>query len=291
MSKVAVQPLSLAGVFLVLIVSSVALHSQTQAICNFTYFNPPPNFIYGFYPNGINHYNTIVGGVFGPNQNTEQAFIRYSGGKMNLFSVPGAAWTVLNKRNINGTSVGAFGSGASSLPPGLGANGLILNGNSYAKLNFPGSLGTTLNGINKFTTIVGSATDPATKGAFGFKYANGSFTKIMYPGSVQTMATSINDNGVIVGSYEKGSFENPWFGFIRHKDGTFKTLSYIPADISDSGIIVSGNRIYYPNGTFKVANVPGSADSWISGINDLGYITGGANFGTFRFQGYIAKCQ
>lgn len=267
------------------------LYSQTQANCSFTYFNPPANFIYGFYPNGINHYNTVVGGVFGPSQNIEKTFIRFSGGTMTLFGVPNATWTVLSKRNIHGTSVGAYGSGTSSLPPGSGANGLILTAGSYTTLNYPVSPSTALSGINKYNTIVGTALDPKTKGTFGFKYANGIFSKIVYPGSVQTITTSINDNGVIVGGYEKGSFENPWSGFIRHKDGTFKSVSYIPADISDTGIIVESNRIHYPNGTVKVVYVPGSANTWIGGINDLGYITGGASFGTFEFQGYIAKCQ
>jgi uncharacterized membrane protein len=249
--------LSLPVVSLLVAVSLAgSLRSQTQAICNFTYFDPPANFIYGFYPNGINHYNTVVGGVFGQTQNAEKAFIRYSGGGMNLLSVPNATWTELNRRNIHGTSVGAYGSGTSSLPPGSGSNGVILNAGSFATLNFPGSPSTALYGINKYSTIVGTGLDPKTKGAFGFKYANGTFTKIKYPGAVQTIVTAINDNGVIVGGYEKGSFQNPWFGFIRQKDGTFKSLSYIPGDISDSGVIVADNSIHYPNGTVKVVYVP-----------------------------------
>lgn len=153
MSKPGISTLSLLGVFFVLLVSLTGmLYSQTQANCSFTYFNPPATFIYGFYPNGINHYNTVVGGVFGPSQNIEKAFIRFSGGTMNLFGVPNATWTVLSKRNIHGTSVGAYGSGTSSLPPGSGANGLILTAGSYTTLNYPVSPSTALSGINKYNT-------------------------------------------------------------------------------------------------------------------------------------------
>ena len=275
---------------LLTVLISSSLHAQTQASCSFTYFKPPANYIYGFYPNGVNHYSTVVGGVFGPSQNVESAFIRQSNGKMSLYTVPGAAWTVLNRRNYYGTSVGAYGSASANQPPGMGSNGFILTANSRATLNYPGALSTTLGGINKSTAIVGSAVDAKTKGEFGFKYKQGTFTQIKYPGSVQTTANAINNYGVIVGGYEMGSFENPWQGYIL-KNGVFKSLKYIPGDINNSGVIVESNRIHYPDGTVKVVYVPGSANTWVSSINDLGIITGGASFGTFQFEGYTAKCQ
>jgi hypothetical protein len=151
-------------------------------------------------------------------------------------------------------------------------------------VNYPGSPSTALNGINKSNTIVGDELDPTTKGEFGFKYQNGNFTKIKYPGSLQTTATSINDNGVIGGGYENGSFENPWNGYIL-QNGKFKSLSYIPSDINNARTIVAGNRIYYANGTVKVVYVPGSANTFVNGINDLGIVTGGASWGTFEFKG------
>src|ERR1700738_1639918 len=40
---------------------SGSLHAQAQASCTFTYFDPPSGYGYGFYPSGINHYNTVVG--------------------------------------------------------------------------------------------------------------------------------------------------------------------------------------------------------------------------------------
>jgi hypothetical protein len=269
---------------------AASLQAQTQANCTFTYFDPPSGYIYGFYPNGINHYNTVVGGVFGPNQNTEKAFIRYSGGGMSLFGFPNATWTYLNRRNVYGTSVGAYGASSAAPPPGLGSHGLIYTSKSYATLNYPGSPSTALTGINKSNTIVGNETDPTTKHVRGFKYVNGKFTQIKYPGSVQTTVTGINDNGVIVGGYEDGSSENPWNGYIL-QNGTFKSLKYIPNDINNSGTIVSGSQIHYANGTVKTVYVPGSANTFVNGINDLGIITGGASWGTFEFKGFTATCK
>jgi hypothetical protein len=278
------------GCVLLVLVISGGLHAQTQANCTFTYFNPPSGYIYGFYPNGINHYSTVVGGVFGPNQNTEKAFIRYSGGGMSLFGVSKATWTYLNRRNLYGTSVGAYGAGTASTPPGFGSKGLIYTSKSYAIVNYPGSPSTALSGINKANIIVGNETDPTTTHVRGFKYQNGKFTQIKYPGSVQTTTTGINDNGVIVGGYENGSSENPWNGYIL-QNGTFKSLKYIPNDINNAGTIVSGNQIHYANGTVKIVYVPGSANTFVNGINDLGIITGGASWGTFEFKGFIATCK
>ena len=114
----------------------------------------------------------------------------------------------------------------------------------------------------------------------------------MFPHSVQTTTTAINDNGVIVGGYELGSFENPWSGYIL-QNGTFKSLSYIPADINNSGTIVSGNRIHFTNGTVKQVSISGSTSVSVNGINDLGTITGAAHFGGTpgTWKGFIATCH
>lgn len=264
------------------------LFAQTQASCSFTTFNPPANDIYGFYPNGINHYNTVVGGVFGPNQNQEQAYIRFSGGNVTLFQVPNSAWTFLTRRNLNGVSVGAYGSATASVPPATGSRGLMYTASSYSTLDYPGASGTTLTGINKWTTIVGTAVN-SSKATFGFKYQHGTFTKIQYPGAAQTTITGINDNGVIVGTYQKSGSQTP-LGFVL-QNGTFKSLNYIPVDINNAGTIVEGNQIHFANGTAKGVYYPGSANTFVGGINDLGVITGGISYGTFEFQGFTATCK
>ena len=57
-------------------------NAQTQASCSFTMFSPPSGFSGDFLPTGINHYNTVVGGAYTTNQNSEKGFLRFSGGAM-----------------------------------------------------------------------------------------------------------------------------------------------------------------------------------------------------------------
>ena len=278
-------------VSLIAVTLSVSVQAQTQAVCTFKMFNPPSGYPGGFWPNGINHYNTVVGGVFTLNENSEKAFIRYSGGAMTLFSPPNALFTALNKRNLYGTSVGLYTPLGATGFPGAGSHGLILTPHSYATLDFPGSNSTSLSGINKLSEArlirrPGAPTGSSTP--------NGTFTKIKFPNAVQTTTTAINDNGVIVGGYELGSSENPWYGYIL-KNGTFKKLSFIPADINDSGTMVAGNFIFYSNGTVKQVNVSGASYTFVNGINDLGTITGGAIYtdsqGNSTFKGFTAVCH
>ncbi len=285
-----------AGILVLIANLALPLQAQTQASCTFTYFNAPSGYSSGFFPYGINHYDTIVGSAQGSG-NTGKGFIRYSGGGLRLFAFPGAAWTTLNRRNLNGVSVGTYGSGLASLPPGFGAKGFILTSNSIATLNYPGAGGTALTGINKWNVIVGNAVNPTTTREFGFKYQSGNFTKIMFPGSVQTSVTGINDNGVIVGGYEMNSSEDPWFGYVL-QNGTYKSLNYgsniWPADINNSGTIVDSQSIHFTSGAVKTVSVPYATESYIGGINDLGTITGGAAFNATTnptWKGYTAVCH
>jgi hypothetical protein len=281
----------------VLLTSSVLLfpaaNAQTQASCTFKMFRPPTGFSGDFLPLGINHYNTVVGQANTQNQVSAKAFIRFSGGGISLFQPKGALYTTLNKRNLSGTSVGQYGrTMTGNNPPLSGTHGLIMTSKSFATLDFPAAGGTALNGINKSNVIVGSGLDTSTKGAFGFKHLNGTFSKIMFPHSVQTMTTAINDNGVIVGGYELDSFENPWSGYIL-QNGKFRSLSYIPTDINNSGTIVSGNQIHFANGIVKRVNVSGADNVFVNGVNDLGTITGAAHFGGTpgTWKGFIASCH
>lgn len=267
---------------------------QTAATCTFTTFNPPSGFTKGdFFANGINHYNTVVGTAFTAGDGSSaKSFTRFSGGGINLFAFPNAFVTELTKRNVNGTSVGQYYKSGATGFPGTGSHGLMLTSTSAATLDYPGASSTVLSGINKSNVIVGSALNSSTGGSFGFKHANGTFTKITFPHAVQTTTTAINDNGVLVGGYEPDSFENPWSGYVL-TNGTFKSLKFIPADINNSGVMVSANEIFYTNGTVKTVTVPSSNQTQVNGINDLGTITGSAHFGGTpgTWKGFIATCH
>ncbi|HTM35249.1 MAG TPA: hypothetical protein VL156_00745 [Terriglobales bacterium] len=275
--------------FLLIVPPSAA---QTQASCTFQLFNPPSGFSGDFFPMGVNHFKTVVGGAYTSNQNSEAGYTRFSGGGTSLFKAPHALFTQLNRRNASGVSVGQYSPAGQPGFPGPGSHGVMLTSNSQATLDYPGAGSTVLSGINKSNVIVGSALDTSTGGSFGFKHVNGKFSKIVFPHAVQTTTTAINDNGVIAGSYELGSFENPFSGYIL-QNGMFKSLSYIPADINNAGTIVSGNTIHLPNGAVKTVNVPSSNQTHVNGINDLGTITGAAHFGGTpgMWKGFTATCH
>lgn len=271
------------------------LFAQAQGSCNYTTYNPPSGYIYDLTPGGINHWNSIVGGVGGPSQGMEKGYVRWSNGGFTLFAVPNKPVTFFTDRNLNGTTVGWYGSSTTSYAPPQPAtgptSGLIYTSSSWATLNYPGSPSTALEGINKWNTIIGNAMDAKTSHTFAFKYQHGGFSKIQFPGAQQTIVTGINDNGVIVGAYQVTASETgTWLGYELEK-GTYKKLNYVPQDINNSGAIVDSNSIHYPDGRVTPVAIDGAAESAVTGINDLNVVTGFAYYGTFEYQGFTATCK
>lgn len=266
---------------------AVSLKAQTVASCTFTYFNPPAPYNLSVQPSGINHYNTAVGAA--SSSSKWVGFIHYSGGGTSLFSVPNSPSTWLTRRNYYGTTVGYYYIGSGSSAP---AAGLILTSSSYATLKYPGAVSTYPHGINKSNTIVGSYTTSSGVSR-GFIYKNGKFTSINYPGAYSTGIAAINDYGTIVGGYVDGNFENPPHGFML-KNGVY-TNNRGGSDINNSETTVGGSYIAFSNGTSKTVNAPGSSTTNVYGINDLGVITGNANYqnsnGTYTWKNFTAVCK
>ncbi len=300
MSPIVLRPRSSFGSCLsmmcVVLAAALSGFAQTQASCTFKYFNPPTGYS-AVFPFGINDFNTVVGWVQNQTGSNLKGLIRYSGGATTVYSFPNSAWTVLNRRNKNGVSVGAFGPTSSAmLPPGAGAKGFILSSTNWLIVTYPHAVSTSMTGLNNRNVMIGVAVDPNTKHEFGFMYSAGNFAKIAYPGAVQTSVTGINDNDVIVGGFEMNSTEDPWHGFI-YQNGTYKRLYYgnnvWPVDINNQGTIIDIlNNIHFANGTVKKVSVPGATSGFIGGINNLGTITGGYSTGVAStFKGYTAVCQ
>jgi hypothetical protein len=261
--------------------------AQTAASCTFTYFQMPSPYNASVQPGGINHYDTVVGAASSTTK--WQGFIRYSNGSTKLFSAPGAASTWFTRRNASGITVGYYYTQNSSTAP---ATGLILTSTSFASLKYPGAVSTYANGINKYNTIVGSYI--TTSGVSrGFIYKGGKFTSVNYPGAYSTTIAAINDSGTIIGGYVNGNFENPTHGFML-KNGVFSTKQS-GVDINNSGTTVAGFYITYSNGTTKTVHAPGSYTTNLYGINDLGVLTGNANYlnsnGTATWKNFTAVCH
>jgi hypothetical protein len=267
--------------------TALSSQAQTAASCTFTYFNTPSPYNLSVQPNGINHYDTVVGQA--SSSQKWAGFIRYSGGSITIFNAPNSYGTFLTKRNVYGTTVGYYlRTGGSSSP----SSGLILTSSSFATLNYPGATSTFPTGINKYNTIVGSYTNSEGVSR-GFIYNNGKFTSINYPGAFSTSVAAINDEGTIIGAYVDGNFENPPHGFML-KDGKY-TTGFSGVDINNAGTMVGGYMIRYSNGTVKTVHAPGSYTTNIYGINDLGTITGDANYqgsdGNYTWKNFVANCK
>ncbi len=119
----------------------------------------------------------------------------------------------------------------------------ITSAQSYAQVDYPGAIATGLNGgPNLQGTSVGSYTD--TSGAIhGFTLtAKGVFTAFDPPGSIDTVPNFINLQGVIVGEY-------------------------LDSHSVSHGFILD-------EGEYKFVNVTGAAGTSLTGINDLGEISG-----------------
>lgn len=267
--------------------SAADVHGQTAASCTFTYFQAPSPYNVSVQPSGINHYDTVVGAASSTTK--WQGLIRYSSGSVKMFSAPGAANTWLTRRNSSGTTVGYYYTQNSSSAPAIG---LILTSTSFASLKYPGAVSTYPNGINKYNVIVGSYIT-SSGASRGFIYKAGTFTSVNYPGAYSTTLAAINDSGMMVGSYVNGNFENPPHGFML-KNGVFSTKQS-GEDINNAGTTVSGYTITWSNGVSKSVRAPGSFTTNLYGINDLGVVTGNANYatsnGNYTWKNFTAVCH
>jgi hypothetical protein len=272
---------------IVLLFAAASSPAQTAASCTFTYFNTPSPYNLSAQPGGINHYNTVVG--MASSSSKWVGFIRYSGGSIKLFSVPNSQTTILTRRNVYGTTVGYYNTGTGSTSPSAG---LILTSSSYATVKYPGAISTFLTGINKSNTIVGSY-ERSDQTLRGFTYVNGKFTSINFPGAYSTTIAAINDSGTIIGSYIDGNFENP--DLLVHAKKWRIHVGCGRNRHQQLGDMVGGNTITYSNGTSKTVHAPGSFETFVYGINDLGVITGDANYpssnGNYTWKNFTAVCK
>jgi hypothetical protein len=155
----------------------------------------------------------------------------------------------------------------------------------YSNLTYPGASATSANGINNGNVVVGSYVDSAN-GTHGFKWQNGTFTAINFPGATDTSVNGINDNGDVVGSYDIGGPSNT-HAFVR-RSGTFSTIDFpggggsAAIGINNAGTIVgnygNSNGYVLKNGAYTTLDAPQqpgeSNDTQLTGINNLGWITG-----------------
>ena len=277
-----------------LLIGSLA-GAQNQASCSYSFFPTISSFpSVQLFPSGINDFRTVVGGAF---TTSNTAFLRWANGGL----VFPKGTSALVDRDDKGVSIGYQGY----------LNAIILNGATATPIDL--TIGSNVykfldvEGINKWSSIVGWYTD-SNGIAHGFKrWSNGSGFRLNYPAHFTqtnsgTFPTAINDHGTIVGFTQL-----PFNGFI-YRGGEFATLNYPAANgtnvmgISNAGVII-GNASFpngtataflYKDGTFKTISPPNTTGSFVTGMSlKLGVILGVA-FSNSAFggqEGFIATCN
>lgn len=150
-----------------------------------------------FFPLGINRFGSIVG-LYDDSAGVMHGFKRDSNGHAIALNFPGAAETVANGINDNGTVVGYY---SKQLPPHEWKHGFIYHNGQWASVSFPSStLQTTLQGLSNANLIL-ATTLQGNNSVSSYIYVNGKFKKIVMPNSnVATAALGISPNkGLITG--------------------------------------------------------------------------------------------
>jgi hypothetical protein len=152
---------------------------------------------HSFYPFGMNRWGTIVG-MYRDSSGTMHGFQRFSNGQAVALNFPGAAETVANGINDNGTIVGYY---SKAVSPNEWKHGFIYHKGQWASVSYPDSkLQTTLQGISNANLIV-ATTIQGSNALNSYIYVNGTFKKIVIgPGTYPTYAFGISPTkGLITG--------------------------------------------------------------------------------------------
>lgn len=148
----------------------------------------------GFFVNGINKWDSIVGTYIDPKINIH-GFKRWSNGGAFSLDYPGASQTMPSRINDLGTIVGGYDDASGQ------AHGFIYHKGQWATLDYPKTPQTFLFDISNASVIVGNGIDIGEVPT-AFLYEKGVFKVISVPNSAahSTIVTGISPKlGLIVG--------------------------------------------------------------------------------------------
>jgi uncharacterized membrane protein len=293
-----------------------ATQAQTQADCTFNFFSLQTTLTLSdgtpvfMQPRGINDFGTIVGRTYPNGINDFGAIVADSSphtGHRGLIRWANGGVTVVKgtksllARNDQGTSAGLEWTGEGVLVNGTTLTPIVLDLNNTTTVY-------SVNGINKWGTVVGSYVTPDRQGHAFKRWKNGTTHTLQFPGTLfpsNTRPAGINDVGTVVGTY----FGNHGMshGFIFH-NGQWATLDYPHASgtalvgITNAGKILGIASFYptsvftqflYENGAFKVISVPNSSGTpWLMSVSPKqGLILGIMEFFPTGKPAFIAQCQ
>ena len=249
------------------------------------------------YPTGINNAGVVVGWYFLDTFGTYFGFTRPTDGiSYTTFTVPGSsAGTFATAINNNGVVAGGFLDSS-------GLHGFLRDAaGNVTTFDPPGSVGTTVTGINDLNEVVGYYILAPGAPAHGFlRNGAGKFTVFNAAPGKNTLPTAINNSGVVAGHFDDNnrvnihSFVRDALGKItifdaprageQFNEGTQATCINNSGQIAGYYTTTGGVGLSFsrdPSGNILVFEAPpstgGPPATYASAINAKGQITGSYN--------------
>ena len=273
------------------VLSASSYAALPQASCTVTPFSAPSGYTLTMV-NGIDDAGVVVGQMQDKNGNLV-GFTRDTKGNFTTFKMQNSGITWFNRRS-SGVNVGSYQDKA--MPPAT--HGFAQQGSNTTTVNYPGSTGTWLTGINKTGTVTGNYLKGTS--SKGFSLTNSKYTAIAHSGALSTNPQAISDTGLVVGYYT----DTKTHGF-TWKGGKFTTIDHpkskygtLLTDVNTAGVIVgsylSGDHAWgfiYKNNTFYSVTYAGAKSASVGGINNNGVIAGQLFYTLSNQPGYTAVCK
>ena len=252
-------------------------------------------------PQEINDAGDIVGYYIDLSNAADRGFVRFSNGNFTAPIVePNDTCMDTRARGINNSRLvcGEYHNGADCT-----AHGFFLMGNNFSEFDVPGSVDTTVIGVNNVADFCGGFTDGSgTQQAF--VSIGGTITPFSVPGASVTFASDLNSSNQAVGSYTDSS--GITHGYFRGTNGalhfpidppgaTLTVLSgnndsnWIVGAYLDSGGTTHG-LFFVPPSRFFSFDYPGSTFTAFTGVNTQGFICGYYNDDS-GIHGFLARVR
>ncbi len=203
---------------------------------------------YSFNYTTIDYPSTLCTYVYGLNDSGHVAGVFSTASGLSGFSYNGVSFDIvyypLTGSDTEAWDINNSGSVSGHYWDSGEAKGFIYNGNSYSTVLPPNTSYAKARGINDSNQVVGYTRNN------GFLFDGTTYTSLIVPNSSCSLAYGINNAGKIVGNYcETDSY---WHGYIYDSESQ----------------------------TFSTFEAPGATDTFLLGINDLGWMVGGYRTGT-----------
>jgi hypothetical protein len=252
-------------------------------------------------PHAINLRGDIVGSTSKVVQHmyVNYSFARGRAGSIARFSF-GDLSTYAQGINASRTICGYYYDATSAL------HGFFLTDGVYTTYDVLGDRQTTLSGLNDVGDVTGTYTASEYQDT-PFLTRDGTVVPIDLGFDTRyTKPSAISSDGRVTGSYST-SPSSPTYGFIREADGSFITGIRDPdaalytdcRGINSRGWVVGFYGVnfggdpygflYVPPSAFINYNVPGAAETYFTGINDRGRITGYYRTSDSAYHGMILQ--